>query len=232
MRALVIGYGRMGRFHRRALADLGYDVTTVDPAPEAGADRLSVPMSRAFDVVCVAAPIQHLAEQAAAWAGKTDRLLIEKPMAASAREAGELRRALVGQPTCVGYVERFNPRVRELNARKIAFGPVQSATFTRWNDRPSVDVDIDLTSHDIDLARFLGISSPRFCSRAEAPVRLRSIDLHCALGTVSADLMDHNTSPLHAQWHAFLSRRPGYATPADAVAVLLALSGQTRAVAA
>lgn len=34
--------------------------------------------------------------------------------------------------------------------------------------------------------------------------------------------MQHDTSPLHAQWHAFLANRPayGYATLEDACAVL------------
>jgi hypothetical protein len=40
---------------------------------------------------------------------------------------------------------------------------------------------------------------------------------------VRVDLMAHDTSPLHAQWHAFLSDRSGYATFGDAVAVLEAL---------
>lgn len=227
MRALVVGLGRMGRFHRRALRDLGLDVTSVDPDPRAGAAHLSMPSSRGFDVVCVAAPIRHLAEAAAEWAGHDGWLLVEKPFAACLGDAVALRDALEGQRVAVGYVERFNPRVRELRER-LAGQRVEAATFTRWNDRPSDDVALDLTSHDVDLARYLGVARPVFDSRAGVPVRRREI----AACELRADLLDHDASPLHAQWHAFLSDREGYATPASAVIVHRALAWEREAVAA
>jgi prephenate dehydrogenase len=65
VKALIIGHGHMGAFHKKALSDLGYDVTTVDPDVNAGADYTRTPHGSHYEVVCVACPIEHLAEQAA-----------------------------------------------------------------------------------------------------------------------------------------------------------------------
>ncbi len=224
MKALVVGAGRMGTFHARVLRDLGLDVTTVDPDPAVGADCTTVPAHRNFDAVCIATPIDHLVTEAERWAGHHGWLLIEKPAAPSLLEAKRLAAILHGQRVCVGYVERFNPRVRRLRELLADSPPPRTARFTRWNDRPSFDVALDLGSHDIDLARFLGLTCPvAFDQRAAAPVRRRAIEVRVDNGrALTVDLMAHDTSPLHAQWHAFLANRPtyGYATLEDAVAVL------------
>lgn len=236
MRALVVGAGRMGGFHRRALMDLGLDVTTVDPDPAAGADYTSVPtlLARSMEVVCVATPIRDLPEQAARFAGRHRFLLIEKPMAPTVGAARELAALLAGEPVAVGYVERFNPRVRHLR-KLLADAPTPtSARFTRWNDRPSHDIAIDVASHDVDLARFLGlVCVVEYDARADTPTRRREIAVHTgAARALQVDLMAHTTSPLHAQWHAFLSGRRGHATPDDAISVLTAIETTHLAVAA
>lgn len=236
MRALVIGAGRMGGFHRRVLMDLGLDVTTVDPDPAASADYVSVPtlLARSMDVVCVATPIRDLAEQAARFAGRHRFLLIEKPMAPTTAAARELAALLAGEPVAVGYVERFNPRVRHLHKLLADAPQPTSARFTRWNDRPSHDVGLDLRTHDIDLSRVLGLAcAVQYDVRAGCPTRRREIAVHTGgAEPLHADLMAHTTSPLHAQWHAFLSARRGYATPDDAIGVLTALETTRMAVAA
>lgn len=231
MKALVVGLGHMGRFHRKVLMDLGYDVTTVDPDPTAGADYLSVPSGRHPGVVCVATPMEHLAETAAGFALHTQHLLIEKPGATTYGDALSLASLLGGQRVAVGYVERFNPVVRAVRAvlchrATLGMFPPSGAHFTRWNDRPSSDVALDLQSHDIDLVQHLQLTCPvTLNTRAGVGVRRREIDIHgTAFGLLRYDLMDHDTSPLHAQWHSFLSDRSGYATPADAVHVLARLS--------
>ena len=231
MRALVVGVGRMGGFHRRVLMDLGLDVTTVDPSPAAGADYLSVPQFCKPDVVCIAAPIDHLADEAARWEGHEGWLLIEKPGAPTADDARDLAYLLDGQRVAIGYVERFNPVVRRLRSL-LATSSLAEADFTRWNDRPARDVALDLQSHDVDLAAFLGVTHAKFDARANSPVKRRAIAVRAAGRSLTVDLTAHDTSPLHAQWHAFLSGRPGYATPADAIGVLAALSGFPAEVAA
>src|SRR5262245_17633678 len=116
MRALVVGYGHMGRLHRKILRDLGYNVTTVDPNPTAGAAQPTVP-HRNYHAVAIACPIHHLAEQAHGWEGHEGALLVEKPLATNPTEAGELAAILRGQRVAVGYIERFNPQARALKRR-------------------------------------------------------------------------------------------------------------------
>lgn len=224
MRALVVGAGRMGRFHRRALRDLGLDVTTVDRDPAAGADHLAIPARTHFDVVCIAVPIEQLADEAAGWAGHDGWLLIEKPGAPTLEQARSLAELLDGQRVAIGYVERFNPQIRQLTAELADAPPPVFAHFRRWNQRQAAG-DLDLVSHDLDLTRFLGLTCPvRYEAAGGQPVQLRDVNVRCERGpTLRADLTAHDTSPLHAQWHAFLSGRPGLATPADAVVVLTEL---------
>lgn len=224
MKALVIGAGRMGGFHRRVLRDLGLDVTTVDPDPLVGADCLTAP-GRRFDVVCVAVPIPHLAEQAARWAGHEGWLLIEKPGAATTGQATDLAALLAGQRVAVGYVERFNPQVRGLAERLADAAPPTSAYFRRWNVRPTTDIALDLQSHDLDLARLLGLDChvTYDCAAGQQQVR-REVTIRTSPWTLHADLTAHDTSPLHAQWHALLSDRGGWASISDAARTLANLS--------
>lgn len=213
----------MGAFHRKALQDLGLDVTTVDPVP-GRADYRSIPLRGYFEVVCVAVPIAHLADEAARWVGHEGHLLIEKPMAASSEGATELASLLEGQRVAVGYVERFNPQVRRLRCQLARLPSPAWARFVRWSDRYSPDLALDLRSHDVDLVRHLGIECPvEFSCAAERVVKQRIILARCAGQTLRADLLAHNTSPLHAQWHTFLGDDIGCATPADAIATLLTL---------
>jgi predicted dehydrogenase len=81
-------------------------------------------------------------------------VLLEKPMAASVREAGELA-ALAGRSgriLQIGHLERFNPAIVEL--RPMVRGPrfiecLRVAPFTeRGTD---VDVILDLMVHDLDV---------------------------------------------------------------------------------
>ncbi len=228
MRALVVGAGRMGGFHRKVLADLGLDVTTVDPDPNAGADYLRVP-SRDYEVVCVATPIEQLVEEAFRWCGHEGYLLIEKPLAPSLKVAKQMACLLTGQRVAVGYVERFNPRVRALKRLLDDSPPPYSARFTRHNDRPSPDVPLDLRSHDVDLAAWLGCTERVTYDTSDcAPERRRTIQIQPGPEGLSlaVDLTAHDTSPLHAMWHAFLSGQQGYATPVDAARVLAELGAR------
>jgi hypothetical protein len=207
LKALVVGLGRMGGFHRRALADLGYDVTTADAAGHAD---YAFPPCRSFDVTCIATPIEHLSACAAERLPLTRHLLVEKPLAPTAAEARAFADLIAEQRVAVGYVERFNPQVRAL-----ASAGASEAMFVRWNVRRTPDPALDLTSHDIDLARWLGLHAT-YDTRSGAPQVKRQV----ITDRGAFDLCAHDTSPLHAQWHAFLSGRPDYATAEDAVAVL------------
>lgn len=218
MKALVIGIGRMGRFHVRTLSDLGLDVVTLDTDLSINADYVSLP-PRAFDVVCVATPIKMLAETAATWAPHASTMLIEKPMAQNVNEALALVRHLRNTTVGVGYVERFNPAVIDL-AQRLKGARSSSAHFTRWNLRPTTNVDLDLRTHDLDLASHLKVGAATFDTRADMPRLVRTIDVQHDGEYVRADLLAHATSPLYAQWCSLLAGKPGFATPADGVHVL------------
>lgn len=225
MRALVVGFGRMGGFHRKVLRDLGYDVRTVDPDPEARADfpLLDEALDAAMPhVAAVAVPIPELARTAGALVGIP--MLVEKPFAQSETEARLLAEFLCGTRTCVGFVERYNPQVRALRDL-IGDQPVRTARLVRHSNRISTDPVLDLLTHDVDLARFLRLwrtpdCTVRFdvrhgCERVERRIELEMDDGQ----TITTDLTAHDTSPLHALWHAFLSGQevPG---PLDAVCAI------------
>ena len=236
MKALVVGYGRMGRFHAKVLADLGYEVFTVDPAV-VEADYATIAeakLAQDYDVAAIATPANMLVTSAFQMAGTP--MLVEKPFATSLQDAEMLAAYLngAGAPVCVGFVERFNPKVRWLKQERLNHGRVQRATFTRYSDRPS-DSPLDLLSHDVDLARYLGLGSlvAEYDHRHDQPEKVRQIEVEFSDQTVWVDLMDHNLSPLHALWHAFLSGKD-YPKPEDAVAVfrtldLMAAAAEMRA---
>ena len=218
----MVGHGHMGRFHARALRDLGFDVDTVDP--HAPATHRAVPDLAPYTAAAVATPVEHLALHGLACARAGLRTLIEKPAGTNLEEVELLARLLDGMPVCVGFIERFNPRVRRLKDRLAVIGRPMLATFTRWNERPSNDPLVDLRIHDVDLAHHLGLECEVvFDTRADAPMKRRLITVAGTRGSLTADLMDHDTSPLHALWHNFLGG--GEPTPDlwDAVAAHRAL---------
>lgn len=236
MKALIVGAGKMGSFHAQILRDLGYTTTTVDPDPAKCADYRTIReallanplhMNRQFDVAAVACPHEHLIDSAFQLAGT--RMLVEKPFATNSRDAAMLGAYLkaADAPVCVGFVERFNPRFRDLQALRNRV-IVKRLRFTRWNDRPSPDVLTDLRLHDVDLAHALGVSTNdvEFDTRADQSRRVRHIQMTYCDPSAGAeerrctfDLMEHNQSPLHALWHAFLTGQK-VPTPDDAVRAL------------
>jgi predicted dehydrogenase len=236
VKALIIGHGHMGAFHKKALSDLGYDVTTVDPDVNAGADYTRTPHGSHYEVVCIACPIEHLAEQAAGWASSGVQMLIEKPMASNSAEARELAAVLAGRHVAVGYIERFNPMVRHLQHQlanatwDVSPDLTVSATFIRIGDRPSTDIRLDLLSHGVDLARWMRLDDVDHVVAAGGPKKCRSIQVALDWHDISepdviieVDLTAHPWSPIHSEWHWFLSGRGWNATPANAAEVLAEL---------
>lgn len=242
MNALIVGYGRMGKLHAKVLRDLGHTVTTVDPDPSAGAEFTSdvaYPVDRSqvddYQIVCVATPIPTLAHEAQKWIGHDGWLLIEKPMASTAWEAAQLAHELHGQRVAVGYVERFNPVVRAMK-RSTNWDRDKPVTFTRWNTRTSPNPTLDLATHDADLSRYLGVSTPSFDVRSGYGINkpVRQITAATRTGSETFDLTRHDKSPLHHMWQRFLEpnvlRRPEWharvATPEDAVRALELVEAQ------
>jgi len=212
VKALVIGLGHMGHFHARVLADLGYTITTVDPAGHA--DHRTVP-GWTWDLAAVATPVQALIPNTIALLRHGTPTLVEKPVSTRLADIHRLCaiQQRTGTPCAVGLVERFNPRVLELKAH-LERHTTRAATFTRINDRPSWNVPLDLQLHDIDLAHHLGLH-PMACTyrtHANATHKVRRIDT----ATMSVDLTAHHQSPLHGLWQAFIAGT-GYPSLDDAI---------------
>lgn len=215
-RALVIGLGRMGSLHRKVLRDLGFRVESVDPFYPEATFRSLEEAGTDYEVAVVATPIADLTDQA--W--KINLLgvpvLVEKPLAASVSDARDFARYARGK-VGVGYIERFNPKVLELRDW-LQGKEVQTASFVRHNDRPSVDRRIDLLTHDVDLAAYLDIPLER-CSFDVEDSNSERVRLITVNGK-AWNLMAHDTSPLHGLWHGFLTESEDVATPWDAVRTL------------
>jgi hypothetical protein len=152
MRVAIVGLGVMGRNHERVLRGLGHDVVTVDPAGHADfASALDADWGLVRSVI-IATPRDHLVDRRIELGSCGVRCLVEKPGAESPKA---LRRYL--RPgDWIGYTERFNPVVRELQAR---IGEVRSVHVERLGGPPRhpVSAAVDLATHDLDLLGMLGV---------------------------------------------------------------------------
>ncbi len=167
LRAAVIGVGYLGRFHAQKYASLSDQVEfvgvcdTFSENAKRVADELNV---KAFsnvedligkiDVATVATTTTTHYDVAKSLLNAGIHLLVEKPMAATLKQAQELEKIantkkLVLQ---VGHIERFNPSFVALT--KNEFTPVAFEAFRMAPFKPrALDVDVvtDLMIHDIDL---------------------------------------------------------------------------------
>lgn len=175
----LIGLGAMGRHHARVIRETpGVMLAAVaDP----GGDRFEVSkelpilpdvgalIDAGIDAAVVAVPTVLHEDVAIALARAGVHTMVEKPIAVDS-EAGERVAsafAVEGLVGAVGYVERFNPAIRELRTRIQAgqLGEIYQITTSRQGPFPARISDVgvvkDLATHDIDLTSWL----------AEAPYR-------------------------------------------------------------
>ncbi|RZJ93740.1 MAG: Gfo/Idh/MocA family oxidoreductase [Brevundimonas sp.] len=169
----VAGAGVMGRNHARVAAEMReFDLTAVFDADAATAEGVAgaygaKPFTTAADFVAagleaaiVAAPNRFHAELGVALLNAGVHVLVEKPIAATVKDAEALIDAAKanGRVLMVGQVERFNPAVEAVK-RAIAGEEVISIQITRVGPFPprmgDVGVVIDLAVHDIDIIRHL-----------------------------------------------------------------------------
>lgn len=163
---LLIGLGVQGRRHARVIerATGGHLAATVDPASAglpgvAHFRSVEDALSRIrVDAAVVATPIASHRPLAAALLERGIPTLVEKPLAASAADAGALVELSerTGTLLAVGHVERFNPCV-QLVAAMLAKGTIGrpvACSFRRVGlppaRPPDFDVVSDLAVHDLD----------------------------------------------------------------------------------
>ena len=199
MRVAVAGAGAFGRNHLRVLRELETEragvalVAAVDPdavrADEA-AKQYGIPVFASVDALleadlklnaaCVAVPTVKHYEVARELLGAELDLLIEKPLAATLREADDLiqiqeRNDRIVQP---GHLERFNPAVMAVEpklTRPMFFEAHRLSVFTpRALD---VDVVLDLMIHDLDIVLTFAKSPVREVRAVGLPVLSPKVDI-------------------------------------------------------
>ena len=195
----MAGAGAFGRNHLRVLRELELAgegaalVAAVEPdaaRAEAAKKQYRIPvfptiekLLRAdlkLDAACVAVPtVQHY-EVAAALLDSGLDLLIEKPLAASLREADDLiARAERGKRIVqAGHLERFNPAVLAVEPnlkRPMFFEAHRLSVFTpRALD---VDVVLDLMIHDLDIVLTFAKSAVREVRAVGLPILSPKVDI-------------------------------------------------------
>ncbi|MGV8840702.1 MAG: Gfo/Idh/MocA family protein [Bauldia sp.] len=167
IRAGVVGLGYFGSFHAKHYASHPEVAFTgiADPSPARGAfvrttyGDIHVAEPAALigrvDAVSIAAPTALHHTVAGAFIDAGVHVLVEKPLAATAAEAGDLtaRAAKAGVVLQVGHIERFNPAYRALRGALREPRLLELRRHAPWTGRVTdVDVVLDLMIHDIDLA--------------------------------------------------------------------------------
>src|SRR5947209_208814 len=170
LRMAVIGVGHLGQAHARVLSTLD-DVELVGVADVSAAQARQVadrhncraythfgPLLDRADAACIVVPTCHHHSVAGAFLERGIPLLIEKPIAPTVEQAGELvdlaRRT--GAVLQVGHIERFNPAFEALSGRPIRPKFVECERHGPFTGR-STDIGavLDLMIHDLDLLNAL-----------------------------------------------------------------------------
>jgi len=180
LRIALVGAGRMGRTHLRALAAATSVATAavVDPVPavrnELAAAGLRVHpdvnellAERGFDAALIAAPTDLHLELVSTFAAAGIPMLCEKPCGLRADETREATRAAAaaGVPLQIGYWRRFVPELVELRGQLAAgaLGQLSLVQCWQWDEQPpspafrsrSGGILVDMGVHEFDQIRWL-----------------------------------------------------------------------------
>ncbi|MGA3349140.1 MAG: Gfo/Idh/MocA family oxidoreductase [Candidatus Sulfotelmatobacter sp.] len=195
----VVGVGVFGRNHARIYKELEQQgepvrlVGVVDPnldradsvAREFGCrafgsvDQLLTTRSE-VSAASVAAPTIHHMEVASTLMKAGVDVLIEKPLAASLKEADELVQLAVAHKRIaqVGHLERFNPAVRAtfpLLTQPMFFEVHRLSVFTPRS--LDVDVVLDLMIHDLDIVLSFANSPVKEVRAVGLPILSGKVDI-------------------------------------------------------
>ncbi|MGH9691035.1 MAG: Gfo/Idh/MocA family protein [Candidatus Acidiferrales bacterium] len=189
----VIGAGEFGRNHVRVWRDIesaelaGIVDTDVERARKVAAEfgtrvlpDVDALVSERVNAVSVAVPTRDHARVGCRLLEAGFDVLVEKPMAASLREADDLiaSAARAGRILQIGHVERFNPAViavRAIVSRPLFFEVHRLGIFTPR----SLDVDVvyDVMIHDLDIVLAL-VNAPVVDLKAVGiPVMTDKVDI-------------------------------------------------------
>jgi len=200
----LIGAGRMGRTHLRALAGSGQiKVTAVAEMSPAAREAVAGPgvtlhetvtemLDHAeLDGVLIAAPTDQHGAIIAEAAARGRPILCEKPcgLTAAAARASAQAAAAAGVPLQVAYWRRFVPGLRQLHDRIAAgeLGIIHLVTCYQWDEQPpspifrahSGGIAIDMGVHEFDQLRWLtgqDIAGLAVVSSGSAPDGIADVD--------------------------------------------------------
>jgi predicted dehydrogenase len=162
----VIGVGHLGQHHARILSGIeGVKLTAIVDADRKRAEEISAKFGGtvfsghkeamgAADVFSIATPttLHHDIALDCIRAGK--HLLIEKPVAATVKEADDIMEESQnhGVIVQVGHIERFNPAVMAVFPRIKAPVFFEAERLSPFLGRGTdVDINVDLMIHDIEI---------------------------------------------------------------------------------
>ena len=200
----LVGAGRMGRTHLRALAGSErVAVTAIAEMAPAARQSVSVPGvtvhastaemldAAAIDGVLIAAPTDQHGAVIAEVAAHGLPILCERPcgLTAAAARASAGTAAAAGVPLQAAYWRRFVPGLRRLRDRMAAgeFGVIHLVTCYQWDEQPpsaafrvhSGGIAIDMGVHEFDQLRWLtgqDISSLAVVASGRAPDGIADVD--------------------------------------------------------
>lgn len=169
LHTLIVGLGRMGANHLRALLENeAFEVVgIVDPVIRE--TRPTIPTYRHLtsevprpEVAIVASPAAFHHQAILYFRSRSVPMLIEKPIElAGGVFASCATDAFYAKFISVGHIERFNPAVLALRQMLPELGPIQSVTATRTGGEAPADgaarggPAFDLAVHDLDICRWL-----------------------------------------------------------------------------
>ena len=192
LRAGVAGSGSMGRNHARCYSLLGeVELTAVYDADlerakavadEFGAEAVDSleALAEACDLASVAVPtVAHL-EVGGDLMKRGVHVLMEKPIAPSVEEAKELVTLAAEHDRIlqIGHIERFNPVMRELEAKLNRPKFIESHRLSPFPNR-SIDIGVvlDLMIHDLEIILHLVKSPVASIDAVGVPVLTKSEDI-------------------------------------------------------
>jgi myo-inositol 2-dehydrogenase / D-chiro-inositol 1-dehydrogenase len=210
----LVGAGRMGRTHLRALARSDRVAVTAiaemsatartalegTPGVTLHASTAEMLAAAAIDGVLIAAPTDQHGAIIAEVAANGLPILCEKPcgLTAAAARVSAGTAAAAGVPLQVAYWRRFVPGLRRLRERIAAgeFGTIHLVTCYQWDEQPpptafrahSGGIAIDMGVHEFDQLRWLtgqDIASLAAVASGRAPDGIADVDGAQAVITLS-----------------------------------------------
>ena len=216
-RVAVIGVGGWGKNHVRVLSEMGVLAAICDSSEERAKDFAAKYHTQYYTSVddmlrdelelhgCViCTPTKTHYEVAKKMMDHGINVFVEKPLSFSSAECEEMIRISVDRKVIltVGYIERFNPVVRDMKRliENKTYGDLLMMEFHRENRMPlhikDVGIIYDTSVHDIDTAMFLFNSRPHVIF-ARAGVKFHSSE---DFATIMLGFEDQKVAIIASNW--------------------------------